>query len=98
MASSDLNVFVGSKVKYVGQRSIEGKCNSLSLSPLTLPFLKPDLDCRCLFVILIFLRCQRWARHITAIALFVFLARTITFSADFIKYGVLLIGTMSCLK
>ena len=29
MASSDLNIFVGSKVKYVGQRSNEGKCKNL---------------------------------------------------------------------
>ena len=70
--------------------------SSITLHPSAC--LKPDSDGRCLLVILIFLRCQRWARHITAIALFVFLARTITFSADFIKYGVLLIGTMSCLK
>ena len=70
--SSDLNLFVGSKVNYVGQRSNEGKCNNLSVSSIALhpsACLKPDLDDRCLLVILIFLRRQRWARHITAITL-----------------------------
>ena len=36
MASSDLNLFVGSEVKYVGQRSNEGKCNNFSLISITL--------------------------------------------------------------
>ena len=77
MPISDLNLFVGSKVKYVGQRSNEGKCNNLSVSSITLhpsACLKPDLDGRCLLVILIFLRRQMWARHITAIALFILLS------------------------
>ena len=54
--------FVGSKVKYVGQRSNEVKCNNLSLSSITLHLsacLKPDLGGRCLLVILIFLWGQR---------------------------------------
>ena len=54
MAISNLNLFVGSKVKYVGQRSNEGKCNNLSVSSITLYLsvcLKPDLGGRCLLVI-----------------------------------------------
>ena len=62
MAISDLNFFLGSKVKYVGQRSNEGECNNLSVSSKTLHlsvYLKPDLGGRCLFMILIFLWGQR---------------------------------------
>ena len=62
MAISDLNLFLGSKVKYVGQRSNEGKCNNLSVSSITLHlsvYLKPDLAGRCLLVILIVLWGQR---------------------------------------
>ena len=57
MAISDLNFFLGSKVKYVGQRSNEGKYNNFSVSSITLHlsvYLKPDLGGRCLFMILIF--------------------------------------------
>ena len=62
MASSDLNLFVGLKVKYEGQRSNEGKYNNLSVRSITLHLsvcLKPDLGGRCLFMILIFLWGQR---------------------------------------
>ena len=58
----DLILFVGSKAKYVGQRSNEGKYNNLSVSSITLHlsvYLKPDLGGRCLFVISIFLLGQR---------------------------------------
>ena len=57
MTISDLNLFLGSKVKYVGQRSNEGKCNNLSVSSINLHFsvsLKPDLSGRCLLLILSF--------------------------------------------
>ena len=66
MAISDLNLSMGSKVRYEGQRSNEGKCNNLSVSPITLylsVYLKPDLHvdgtCRCLLLILIVLWGQR---------------------------------------
>ena len=62
MTISDLNLFLGSKVKYVGQRSKEGKYNNLSVSSITLHlsiYLKSDLGGRYVFVILIFLWGQR---------------------------------------
>ena len=55
MAISNLTLFLGSKVKYVGQRSNEGKYNNLSVSSITLHlsvYLKPDLGGRCVFMIL----------------------------------------------
>ena len=61
MASSDHNLFVGSKVKYVGQRSKEVKCYNLGVSSITLhpsACLEKDLDGRCMLVILIFWRGQ----------------------------------------
>ena len=54
MAISDLNLFIGSKVRYVGQRSNEVKLYILGLSSITLQVsacLKPDLGGRCLLVI-----------------------------------------------
>ena len=54
MAISDLNLFIGSKVRYVGQRSNEVKLYILGLSSITLQVsacFKPDLGGRCLLVI-----------------------------------------------
>ena len=59
---SDLNLSMGSKVRYVGQRSNEVKLYILGVSSITLQFyacLKPDSGGRCLLVILIFLWGQR---------------------------------------
>jgi len=54
MAISDLNLFVGSKVRYIGQRSNEMKLYILGLSSITLHLFvcsEPDLGGRCLLEI-----------------------------------------------
>ena len=72
MAISDLNFFLGSKVKYVGQRSNEGKCNNLCVSSITLhpsACFVTRFGCQVPGSDLNIFEVSKVARHITAFAL-----------------------------